>query len=67
MPPIYETWEEACIDLPDDWAEQVFSWLWDNDQTAVESYDDQGGRPSDEEIEEACDALGFEREDDEYS
>lgn len=42
---------------PDDWAPQVFSWLWDNNQGAVESRDDQGGYPNKEELRMALEAL----------
>jgi hypothetical protein len=45
--------------IPDDAAEQVFGWLWDNNQSAVENRDDQGGYPSAEEIREAFDGLGW--------
>lgn len=37
----------------------IFSWLWDNDQREVESCDDQGGYPSREALERACEALGY--------
>ncbi len=44
---------------PEGWASQVFSWFWDNDQSAVESTDDQGGYPSDKQLKEALGALGL--------
>lgn len=40
-------------DLPEDWAGQVFTWLWRNEQSEVESRDDGGGYPSEEAIKEA--------------
>jgi hypothetical protein len=44
-------------DAPEDWPSQCFSWFWENHQGAVESRDDSGGYPSDEEIEECLEAL----------
>ncbi len=49
--------------LPDGWEGDVFSWLSDNNQSAVESRDDQGGWPSEGDLVEAFDALGFTRTD----
>jgi hypothetical protein len=51
---------DGC-ELPDgdDWVSEVFSWLWDNDQSAVENRDDQGGYPSEEQMGEALAALGY--------
>lgn len=46
-------------DVPKDWAEQVFSWFWDNDQAAVESHDGGGGYPNDAQLREALADLGF--------
>lgn len=52
--------------VPEDWAEQVWSWLWENDQGELESRDDQGPAPSRDSIREALRALGWhEPEDDE--
>jgi hypothetical protein len=45
--------------LPDDAASQLWRWLWDNNQRAVENSDDSGGYPSESELREACDALGW--------
>jgi hypothetical protein len=45
--------------LPDDYADQTYSWLWNNNQSAVENTDDQGGYPSESELQEAWDALGY--------
>ena len=36
--------------LPEDWACSVFSWFWDNDQSAVENTDDQGGYPNGDQL-----------------
>lgn len=49
--------------LPDGWDGEVFSWLSDNNQSAVESRDDQGGWPSEDDLVEAFDALGYARTD----
>lgn len=53
-----------------DW-DGVFSWLWENDQNALEDHDDQGAYPEPEEVEAALDALGYlqpeETEEDEES
>ena len=46
-------------DLPEDWESEVFSWLWDNNQGAVENRDDQGGYPRDTDLEDAFAALGY--------
>lgn len=47
--------------LPDDWQSQVFDWFWQHNQHAVENVDDQGDCPGEDELQEAFDALGFER------
>lgn len=46
-------------ELPDDASSAIFSWLWDNEHREVESRDDQGGYPSREALERACEALGY--------
>lgn len=48
-------------DLPDGWESEVFSWFWSNNQRAVENRDDQGGYPSEDDLEEAFEALGYPR------
>jgi hypothetical protein len=50
---------------PDDWAEHVWRWLWDNDQTALESADDQGAYPDRKQIGPALEALCWLEEEDE--
>lgn len=43
---LYQVNKEVDRDrLPEDWVSLAFSWFWDNDQTAVENRDDQGGYP----------------------
>ena len=44
---------------PEEWAGEVFSWLWDHKQSAVENRDGNGGYATKEEIAEALDALGY--------
>ncbi len=48
--------------LPKDYASQMFSWFWENDQEAVESRDDGGGYPSDEQVKACLIALGWYKE-----
>lgn len=47
--------------LPEGWESEVYGWLSDNDSAEVENIDDNGGYPSEASLEEAFDALGFER------
>lgn len=46
--------------LPDGWVCDVFSWFWENNSSAVENRDDQGGYPSEDDLRGAFDALGYE-------
>lgn len=48
--------------LPEDWVGQVYSWLSDNDPSEIENKDDTGGYPSEESLQAAFEALGFEEE-----
>lgn len=48
-------------DLPDGWECDVYSWLSDHRQRAVENRDDQGGYPEEQDLRDAFDALGYER------
>jgi hypothetical protein len=43
----------------EDWAEQVFSWLWENNQRELENRDGNGACPSEESVREALDELGL--------
>lgn len=45
--------------LDESTAQQVYDWLSENDHGAVENRDDQGGSPSEEQIETALKALGL--------
>jgi len=49
------------FELPDDWIGQVYGWFSDHDCSAIENVDDQGGSPSEEQLAEAFNALGFAR------
>ena len=44
--------------LPEGWQDQVYGWLADNDPSAIESTDDQGGFPDEDQLRAAFDALG---------
>jgi len=46
-------------EAPDEWSSEAFSWFWDHDQSAVESVDDQGGYPSDDQIKTCLASLGY--------
>ena len=46
-------------ELPEGWSEEVYSWLSDNEPAAVESRDDQGGYPSDDQLRAAFESLDF--------
>ncbi len=48
-------------DLPDGWEGDVYSWLSDHRQRAVENRDDQGGYPEEDDLRAAFEALGYER------
>jgi hypothetical protein len=51
-------------ELPDGWESDVYSWLSDHRPSAVENRDDQGGYPSEEDLRDAFDALGYEQVED---
>lgn len=50
---------------PDDWAVQVWRWLWDNDQEALQSHDDGAAHPPRERLRPALRALALLDPDDE--
>jgi len=54
-----ESYDSDRFAPPEGWEGEVFSWLWDNNQGAVENRDDQGGYPTREEIHEALTALNY--------
>lgn len=45
--------------LPDDWPGEVYSWLSEHNQRAVENRDDHGGYPGEDDLREAFEALGY--------
>jgi hypothetical protein len=47
--------------LPANWASATWQWFWDNNQRAVENQDDNGGYPSEAQLQEAWRALGYGR------
>jgi hypothetical protein len=49
------------FDLPEGWEPDVYSWLANHNDRAIENSDDQGGYPEEAELEAAFLALGFER------
>jgi hypothetical protein len=51
--------------LPDTWVSQVYDWFSENDFAAIENVDDQGGSPSEEQLMEAIESIGFPRNDNE--
>jgi hypothetical protein len=51
-------------DAPDDWPEQVFSWLWQHDERELNSCDDQGASPRRAVIADVLDNLGLLRVED---
>lgn len=49
--------------LPEGWEGDVYSWLCDHRQRAVENRDDQGGYPEEDDLRAAFAALGYEHVD----
>jgi hypothetical protein len=47
------------IDLPEDYVSQLHAWFDAHDSRALESRDDQGGYPSDQQTEQAMVGLGW--------
>src|SRR5947209_7652271 len=50
--------------LPDGWEGDVYSWLSDHRQRAVENRDDHGGYPEEDDFRAAFEALGYVRLED---
>jgi hypothetical protein len=46
-------------ELPEGWEGDVYGWLSDNDPSAVENRDDQGGYPSEDQLRAAFEGLGY--------
>jgi hypothetical protein len=51
-------------DLPEGWEGDVYSWLSEHCQGAVENRDDHGGYPEDDDLRAAFEALGYEQLED---
>lgn len=51
--------DELDITLPEDWTGPVVSWLYDNDQAAVENHDGRGASPDRMAVLKAFAALGY--------
>jgi hypothetical protein len=49
------------FNLPGGWEGDVYSWLSENNDSAIENRDDQGGWPEEADLEAAFAALGYER------
>ena len=49
------------FDLPEEWQSEVYSWLSDHRDHAIDNSDDQGGYPNDDDLEAAFGALGYQR------
>lgn len=49
------------FNLPDDWQSDVYSWLSEHRDNALENSSDQGGWPDDDALQAAFEALGYER------
>jgi hypothetical protein len=47
------------FDLPEGWASEAYDWLSENECHAIENVDDQGGCPSEEELREAFEGIGY--------
>ncbi len=47
--------------LPEEWASEVYDWLSQYRDHAVENVDDQGGYPDEDDLEAAFAALGYQR------
>lgn len=49
------------FDLPSEWQSEVYSWISDHRDHALENVDDQGGWPDDDDLDAAFKALGYQR------
>jgi hypothetical protein len=47
------------FELPKGWEQAVYDWFSNHDCSAIESSDDQGGYPSQEQLKRALEALGY--------
>ena len=46
-------------ELPKNWESKVYHWFAEHDCDAIESSDDRGGYPSEEQLRAAFEALGY--------
>jgi hypothetical protein len=53
------SYDSYYYDPPDGWESEVFTWLWNNNQRAIENVDDHGGYATRDEIHEAMNSLGY--------
>ena len=49
------------FDLPEEWQSEVYGWLADHRDHALDDVDDQGGYPDNDDLEAAFGALGYQR------
>ena len=52
---------KSQYELPDGWDSEVYSWLSDHRPGSVENRDDRGGYPSEADLQEAFDTLGYDQ------
>ncbi len=50
---------KRAYDLPENWEGQAYDWLSENCSRAVENVDDRGGCPSEDELRDAFEGIGF--------
>lgn len=48
-------------ELPEEWVSEVYDWLSQHRDHALENVDDQGGWPDEDDLEPAFEALGYQR------
>jgi hypothetical protein len=48
-------------DLPKGWESAAYDWFSENDCSAIESSDDRGGYPSEDQLRQAFEALGYQQ------
>ena len=51
--------------IPEEWASEVWTWLWNNDPSELEDPDGNGAYPSVESVREALRSLGIHEEEEE--
>ena len=58
-PPRCRLEAENEYELPEGWEGAVYGWFSENDCSAIESSDDQGGYPTEDQLRAAFEALGY--------